>query len=165
MFDQPRRWRDLDPHATGAATPHGEEHAMAYAFESGSLQRGSGLPGPRRDHALPGAKHVGARTALRPRAHRRAARGGRRARSSCPSAPNPGLCNAWTLLATVAPELSEWGEFFAAAALKRAAAASGAPHVVTSREADDLVRAVEQFLTVAERALRLSHEPSVGPAR
>lgn len=138
---------------------------MAYAFESGSLSaaadcldRAETTLCQAQSTSVPGQRYVLAHTAaLRVAAAVLAVRARpRRTR---------GLCNAWTLLATVAPELSEWGEFFAAAALKRAAAASGAPRVVTSREADDLVRAVEQFLTVAERALRLSHEHSVGPAR
>jgi hypothetical protein len=61
--------------------------------------------------------------------------------------------SAWVLLADVAPELSEWAAFFAAGARKRAAAEAGLPSAVTSREADDLVRDAETFLSVVETTL------------
>lgn len=54
--------------------------------------------------------------------------------------------NVWVDLAQVAPELSEWAEFFAAGAAKRAAAQAGLPRSVTAREADDLMRAADTFL-------------------
>jgi len=44
--------------------------------------------------------------------------------------------------------MGEWAAFFAAGAAKRAAAEAGVTHAVTAREADDLVRDVETFLTV-----------------
>jgi hypothetical protein len=78
--------------------------------------------------------------------------------------PEPGrrsrLTNVWFLLAAVAPELSEWAAFFAAGASKRAAAEAGIPRAVTSREADDLVQAAEQFLIVAERSVGLTYQPA-----
>ncbi|MCW2810945.1 MAG: hypothetical protein JWP61_1403 [Friedmanniella sp.] len=61
--------------------------------------------------------------------------------------------NAWHLLAEVAPELAEWAAFFAAAAAKRDAVRAGATAIVTSREADDLVRDAERFLSVVEQAV------------
>ena len=63
--------------------------------------------------------------------------------------------SAWVLLAAVAPELGEWAAFFAAGAGKRAAAEAGLPSAVTPREADDLVRDVEAFLTMVEGSLGL----------
>jgi hypothetical protein len=54
--------------------------------------------------------------------------------------------NAWVLLAEIAPELSEWAAFFSAGAAKRAAAEAGSHRAVTEREADDLVRLVEESL-------------------
>jgi L-fucose isomerase-like protein len=63
--------------------------------------------------------------------------------------------SAWVLLAAVAPELGEWAAFFAAGAAKRAAAEAGLPSAVTPREADDLVRDVEAFLTRVEGSLGL----------
>ena len=63
--------------------------------------------------------------------------------------------SAWVLLRTVAPELGEWADFFAAGARKRAAAEAGLPGVVTSREADDLVRDAERFLAVVEVSVGL----------
>lgn len=61
--------------------------------------------------------------------------------------------SVWTLLALVAPELAEWGAFFAAGAAKRAAAESGITHAVTAREADDLLRDAQIFLGLVEAAL------------
>jgi hypothetical protein len=64
--------------------------------------------------------------------------------------------NAWVLLAEVAPELGEWATFFAAGAAKRAAAEAGSTRAVTEREADDLVRDADRFLTLVEHALGLA---------
>jgi hypothetical protein len=79
--------------------------------------------------------------------------------------PAPGSRNrvtsAWTLLVLVAPELGEWASFFAAGASKRAAAEAGIPRVVSAREADDLLRAAEQFVAVVELALGLAHQPAL----
>ncbi|GLY20637.1 SAV_6107 family HEPN domain-containing protein [Micromonospora sp. NBRC 101691] len=71
------------------------------------------------------------------------------------------ITSVWVLLAGVAPELGEWATFFAAGAGKRAAAEAGIPRVVTAREADDLLRAAEQFVLVVETALGLSHQPAL----
>jgi hypothetical protein len=59
----------------------------------------------------------------------------------------------------VAPELGEWAAFFAAGAAKRAAAEAGISRVVTTREADDMVRDVERFLAVVETTLGKPHQP------
>jgi hypothetical protein len=64
--------------------------------------------------------------------------------------------NAWVLLAEVAPELGEWATFFAAGAAKRAAAEAGSTRAVTEREADDLVRDADRFLSLVEQALGLA---------
>ena len=61
--------------------------------------------------------------------------------------------SAWVLLTQVAPELTEWAQFFAAGAQKRAAAEAGLAGVVTPREADDLLRDAESFLSVVETTL------------
>jgi hypothetical protein len=61
--------------------------------------------------------------------------------------------SAWVLLTAVAPELGEWASFFAAGARKRAAAEAGLPAAVTPREADDLVRDAQTFLSVVETTL------------
>lgn len=68
--------------------------------------------------------------------------------------------NAWVLLTEVAPELSEWAAFFASGAAKRAAAEAGSTRAVSAREADDLVRDADRFLSVVERTLGLV--PHVG---
>ena len=79
---------------------------------------------------------------------------------ACRARPSAGLrrsrpTSAWVLLAGVAPELAEWAGFFAAGARKRAAAEAGLPSAVTPREADDLVRDAETFLSVVETTLGL----------
>lgn len=61
--------------------------------------------------------------------------------------------NAWLVLAEVAPEFGEWAAFFAATEGKREAVRAGARTIVNAREADDLVRDAQTFLTLVERAL------------
>jgi hypothetical protein len=61
--------------------------------------------------------------------------------------------NAWQVLAEVAPEFGEWAAFFAATEGKRDAVRAGATSIVSVREADDLVRDAQLFLTLVERAL------------
>jgi hypothetical protein len=82
--------------------------------------------------------------------------------------PSPGrrnrMTSVWALLTRVAPDLEEWASFFAAGAVKRAAAEAGIPRVVSAREADDLLRAAEQFTAVVEVALGLAHQPALVPA-
>ncbi|MCU1592631.1 MAG: uncharacterized protein JWO12_23 [Frankiales bacterium] len=76
-----------------------------------------------------------------------------RAQSTGPSRGRPK--SAWVLLAQVAPELLEWAQFFAAGARKRAAAEAGMAGVVTPREADDLLRDAQSFLSVVETTLQV----------
>jgi hypothetical protein len=74
--------------------------------------------------------------------------------------PVPGrrgrVTSVWALLPQIAPELDEWAAYFALSAGKRAAAEAGIPRVVSTREADDLVRAAQAFLAEVEAALDLS---------
>ena len=70
-----------------------------------------------------------------------------------PGGARRGPTNAWTLLAVVAPELGEWAAFFAAGAVKRAAAEAGQPRVVSDREADDILRDAQIFLALVETTL------------
>ncbi|MPZ62077.1 MAG: hypothetical protein GEU93_12440 [Propionibacteriales bacterium] len=73
--------------------------------------------------------------------------------------------NAWALLAQVVPEMGEWAAFFAAGAGKRAAAEAGLRNAVSAREADDLLRDAERFLTLVEELLGVpSQQPLPGPA-
>lgn len=64
--------------------------------------------------------------------------------------------NVWELLPRVVPAMGEWAAFFAAGARKRAVAEAGLPWAVTSREADDLLRDAETFLTLVESNLGLA---------
>jgi hypothetical protein len=71
------------------------------------------------------------------------------------------VTSVWTLLVMVAPELTDWANYFAVGATKRAAAEAGIPRVVSPREADDLLRAAEQFVAVVEVALGVAHQPTI----
>lgn len=63
------------------------------------------------------------------------------ARRSARSGPR----NVWAVLPAVAPEFAEWAEFFAGTARRRGRVESGSV-LLSTREADDLVRQVEVFL-------------------
>ncbi|HET8614018.1 MAG TPA: SAV_6107 family HEPN domain-containing protein [Actinomycetales bacterium] len=71
-----------------------------------------------------------------------------------------GLRSVWQVLPPVAPELTEWAAFFDAGAARRAAVEAGRDEVVTSREADDLVREAETFLVLVESTLGLPRHHS-----
>ena len=81
-----------------------------------------------------------------------------------------GYRGVWELLPQAEPALGEWAAFFAAGAGKRAAAEAGLPRAVSQREANDLLRDAETFVSIAESALavparRLSaRSPAAGPA-
>jgi hypothetical protein len=81
-------------------------------------------------------------------------------------APRPGrrLQNVWDLLARTAPELGEWAHFFAHGARARAAIEAGLPHVVTDREADDLLRDAETFVDLVTDRLGLPRQRSLAGA-
>lgn len=67
--------------------------------------------------------------------------------------------SVWELLPRVEPALAEWAAFFAAGAGKRASAEAGLPRAVSAREADDLLRDAETFLSLAEEALGMPAQP------
>ncbi|MEU6135785.1 SAV_6107 family HEPN domain-containing protein [Nocardioides sp. NPDC047086] len=74
--------------------------------------------------------------------------------------------NAWVRLKKVAPELSEWADYFAAGAAKRAAAEAGSIRAVTAEEADEQVRDADRFLAVVEESLGLmAHTSAATPLR
>ena len=99
------------------------------------------------DESAPGARYVTAHlAALRAAAAVVAARGEPRSRRRKPH-------SVWELLPQVEPALTEWAAFFAAGAGKRAAAEAGLPRAASAREADDLLRDAETFLSLAETAL------------
>lgn len=98
-------------------------------------------------------------------AHLAALRAAAAVLATCARPTVPGRRNrvtsVWALLDLVAPELGEWASYFAAGAAKRSAAEAGIPRVVSAREADDLMRAAEQFVAVVEVALGLAHQPAL----
>lgn len=67
--------------------------------------------------------------------------------------------SVWELLPRVEPALCEWAAFFAAGAGKRAAAEAGLPRAVSLREADDLLRDAETFVSLAESTLGVPAQP------
>jgi SAV_6107-like HEPN len=74
--------------------------------------------------------------------------------------------NAWRMLSAVAPEFAEWAAFFAVTEGKRDAVKAGATTIVTAREADDLVRDTQSFLTLVERAIAdMTRGPAGGRRR
>jgi hypothetical protein len=81
-----------------------------------------------------------------------------RARPAAP-ARRSRVTSVWSLLVLVAPEFGDWANYFALGANKRAAAEAGIPRVVSAREADDLLRAAEQFVTIVESSLSLTYQP------
>ncbi len=74
-----------------------------------------------------------------------------------PTPSRRGPRSAWELLTQAAPELTEWATFFAAGATKRSAAEAGLD-VVTSREADDLLRDAETFLALVDTTVGVPHQ-------
>ena len=86
-----------------------------------------------------------------------------RARPAAPTRRSR-VTSVWSLLVLVAPEFGEWAGYFALGATKRAAAEAGIPRVVSPREADDLLRAAEQFVAVVESSLGLSYQPPLAAA-
>ncbi|MBO0826119.1 MAG: hypothetical protein J2P27_20040 [Actinobacteria bacterium] len=75
------------------------------------------------------------------------------ARAEPPGGRRRGPQSVWALLTKVEPALREWAAFFAASAVKRAAAEAGLPRAVTACEADELLRDAETFVSLAEGAL------------
>jgi HEPN superfamily protein len=69
------------------------------------------------------------------------------------------LVSAWVLVDAVAPELAEWSAYFAGTAGQRAAVEAGARSAVSARDAEDQVRAAEQFLVLVEQSLGLLATP------
>lgn len=67
--------------------------------------------------------------------------------------------NLWQVVVQIAPELGEWAGYFHALQGKRAVVGAGAVALVTSREADDLVRDAHAFTDLVER--RLTKPPVV----
>jgi hypothetical protein len=134
------------PSVPAYALPHRSPEALLSLARHGVLEAmGTQLPGLRYATAHLAALRAAAAVLA---ARARPVQGRRRGRPA----------TVWMLLAAVAPELNEWAQFFSAGAPKRAAAEAGIPRVVTSREADDLVRDAERFLSVVETTLGFPHQ-------
>jgi hypothetical protein len=66
--------------------------------------------------------------------------------------------SVWDVLPRVAPEMGEWASFFASTASRRTAIEAGRSHVVSPREADDLLRDAEAFHHLVESAIGLPYQ-------
>lgn len=71
-----------------------------------------------------------------------------------PARRRPVRRDVWATVVTGAPELTEWGEFFALTSARGRNAERGRAHL-TTREADDLVRQAEMFLELVLSRLGL----------
>ncbi len=80
---------------------------------------------------------------------------------SRPSGRRTRVQSVWSLLPRVAPELTEWSEFFAVTARRRAALESGLA-VIAARDADDLARDAETFVMRVCEAVGVAHLQVVG---
>ncbi|NHN56868.1 hypothetical protein G9U51_13910 [Calidifontibacter sp. DB0510] len=69
--------------------------------------------------------------------------------------------SVWQVLPKVAPELTEWADFFADTARRRSAFERGATEP-SAREADDLIRQTETFLGLVLAALGLPMREPLG---
>jgi len=67
-----------------------------------------------------------------------------------------GPADVWQVLAKLAPEFGEWAAFFAAGRQKRLLVQAGATALVNEREADDLLRDVQDFHNLVARRLSAS---------
>ena len=72
----------------------------------------------------------------------------------------PRVRSVWVVLPQVAAEFTEWADFFADVARKRAAAESGV-NCVSHRAADDLVRDAEAFVARVAQYLGVPHQSSM----
>lgn len=137
---------------TGHAVVDLIDHARAgLAQAAGSANAGERYAGAHLAALRAGAAVLAARS--RPVRSTRAGRGRSR-----------GPRNVWVDLAHVAPELSEWAEYFAAGASKRAAAQAGLPRAVTAREADDMLRDADSFLGLVCALLGVPHQQPLSGA-
>lgn len=79
------------------------------------------------------------------------------ARTSRPAGRRPApMRDTWTVLASLAPELTEWADYFALCGARRGALEAG--QVASPREADDLLRDSETFHGLVLGALGLPFE-------
>ena len=74
-----------------------------------------------------------------------------------PSTKRSRVRSVWVVLPQVAVEFTEWADFFAAGAQKRAAAEAGLA-CVSHREADDLVRSADAFVARVAESLSVPHQ-------
>lgn len=63
------------------------------------------------------------------------------------------LVSVWLLLGTLAPRFADWAAYFAAGAPTRSAIEAGARHAVSTRTADDQLRAATEFCRLVEAEL------------
>lgn len=72
-----------------------------------------------------------------------------------PAASRRRLVSVWVLLDALVPELRDWSSYFAAGAQTRADVEAGRRQAVSTRVADEQVRAATEFCRVVEASLGL----------
>ena len=77
------------------------------------------------------------------------------------SRPRPQRRNVWQVVRDIAPELGEWAGYFHAVQGKCDVVRAGASAIVTSREADDLVRDAYAFADAVEQRLNRPRRESL----
>jgi hypothetical protein len=82
------------------------------------------------------------------------------AAQSRPSSKRSRVRSVWVILPRIAVEFTEWADFFAAGASKRAAAEAGL-ECVSHREADDLLRDADAFVARVAHYLGVPHQASL----
>lgn len=70
--------------------------------------------------------------------------------------------NLWRVIVEIAPDLGEWAGYFHAIQGKCDAVRAGATALVTSREADDLIRDAHAFADLVERRLTRTQFAATG---
>jgi hypothetical protein len=79
-----------------------------------------------------------------------------------PAASRRRLVSVWLLLGTLAPGFSRWADYFAAGAPVRRAVEAGSRDAVTTRTADDQLRAAIEFCRLVEAELDQLPLPRAG---
>lgn len=79
-----------------------------------------------------------------------------------PARPSSGPVDVWSLLPRVAPELTEWADFFAAVLPHGARPGSDGDGPTSVREVDDLLRQGEEFVQLVAGTLGLPPVPVTG---
>lgn len=134
------------PHRPEAALPFEPRPPASPEAVSLLAQARHGLAEAGREHA-PAARFVASYlSALRAGAAILVAKGRPHRRAAKPQ-------STWTLLASAAPEMEQWAEYFAARSATHASAQAGIMRGIDAATADDLRRRAGEFVALAHRVV------------